>query len=357
MAIQWQKQTRVFILIILLIISAIFTYLFKDFIKYLSISALMAFILAPLKTILQNRFHLSKKIASAIVFFGFLLLLIGGLVILIPLVFKTADELFKEVVIFQAAINTWANNLASFSAPLAEVLKSIDLNEFTAKIINPEALLETVTFFTENIFVGFMIFFVMYYLILDYDRLFALILTIIPKIERPDFETLLKKINRIWRNYLKGQLLLSTILAAITLFVDLILGMPGAAIIVAFTLILTLIPSFGTAAISILAGATAAIVGSSNFQITPIWFGLLTLLLMQGIHFAEVYWLRPRLMGKSMRLHPAVIIIAVIAALSLSGVFLVLIIIPLLSSLRLLAKFVFARMVGVSPWEQVLPEK
>ena len=58
MAIQWQRQTRLFILVLLLILSIIFAFLFKDFIKYLSISALMAFILIPLKDFLQKRFHL-----------------------------------------------------------------------------------------------------------------------------------------------------------------------------------------------------------------------------------------------------------------------------------------------------------
>ncbi len=357
MNIQWEKQTRVILLVILSILTLVFAFFFKEFIKYLSISALMAFILSPLKDKAQARFNLSNKAATGVVFFLFVLLLILLLVLLIPLMITTADELISEAIIFQDAIDAWSVNLQSHGIPFASSISNLDLNEFTTKIINPEAIIGTASFFTENIFVAFMIFFVMYYLILDHDSMFALILKTIPKIERPDFQKLITKLKEIWRTYLKGQLALSTIIGLVTLVICLIIGMPGTGILVAFSMVLTLIPSFGTASMSILAAATAEITGSNTLSISPLWFGVITLILMQGVHFFEVYWLRPRIMGKSMNLHPAVVIIAVIASLSLSGIFLVLIIIPLLSSLMLISKFVYARMVGISPWEKVLPDE
>lgn len=357
MNIQWEKQTRVILLVIFSILALIFAFFFKEFIKYLSISALMAFILSPLKDKVQDKFNLSNKAATGGIFFLFLLILIVILVLLIPLMIATADELLSEAIIFQDAIDTWSANLQSHGIPFANSIANLDLNEFTTKIINPEAIIGTASFFTENIFVAFMIFFVMYYLILDHDSMFALILNMIPKIERPDVQKLVAQIKQVWRTYLKGQLGLSSIIGLITLIICLAIGMPGTGILVAFSMVLTLIPSFGTAALSILVAATAEITGSNTLPISPLWFGVITLILMQGVHFFEVYWLRPRIMGKSMNLHPAIVIIAVIASLSLSGIFLVLIIIPLLSSLMLVSKYVYSRMVGISPWEKVLPDQ
>lgn len=356
MVIQWEKQTRNIILVLLLLLTTAFAIYFKEFIKHLSISALMAYMMIPLSRFMKTKFGFSKKIATSIVFITFILLLIGVLMLVVPMGIGAFDNLLSEVLIFQDALNVWGENMQAFGIPLSDSFTQLDITKAISDIVHPQVIMETISFFTENIFVAFMILFVVYYLVLDYERLYSLILTIVPQKEKEDFEKLTFKVKNVWDNYLKGQAMLSLIIGVMTLVVCLVIGMPGTGLLVTLSLILTLVPSFGTAAMSFLAAATAAITGSNSLAMEPIWFGLLTLVLLQGVHIFEVYYLRPRVMEKTMNLHPAVVIIAVIASLSLSGVFLVLVIIPLLSTFLLLAHFVYARMVGVSPWKKILPE-
>jgi predicted PurR-regulated permease PerM len=56
-------------------------------------------------------------------------------------------------------------------------------------------------------------------------------------------------------------------------------------------------------------------------------------------------------LGQSLRLHPAVVFIAVISSLTMAGVLVALIIIPVLGSLAILGRYLYARIVGIDPWE------
>ena len=68
------------------------------------------------------------------------------------------------------------------------------------------------------------------------------------------------------------------------------------------------------------------------------------------IQTIENIWLRPRILGNSLKIHPALVFIGVMGSLGLAGVFLTLIIVPLMGTAGKLWNYIRARMLGLDPW-------
>jgi len=67
-----------------------------------------------------------------------------------------------------------------------------------------------------------------------------------------------------------------------------------------------------------------------------------------GIHLFDNYWLRPKILGQGLHLHPGLILVAVIGGLTLQGAMLALTIVPILSSLEVLGSYLLRRINGLS---------
>jgi predicted PurR-regulated permease PerM len=83
------------------------------------------------------------------------------------------------------------------------------------------------------------------------------------------------------------------------------------------------------------------------------WIGLLALLAIVYTLIQQVdnLWLRPRLLGDRLALHPGLIIVALLGALGVSGVLGALLVVPLLATLKIIVRFFYRRIYGSSPWD------
>lgn len=76
------------------------------------------------------------------------------------------------------------------------------------------------------------------------------------------------------------------------------------------------------------------------------------ILVYTGIQQVDNLWLRPQLLGRSLRLHPGVVLVSLIAALALSGLLGALIIVPLLATVKIVFMYLHARWLGMSYWPE-----
>jgi predicted PurR-regulated permease PerM len=61
-------------------------------------------------------------------------------------------------------------------------------------------------------------------------------------------------------------------------------------------------------------------------------------------------WLRPQLMGHRLRLHPAIVVLALIGALVLSGVLGAIIVVPMIASAKVVGIYLHRKLLGLPPW-------
>jgi predicted PurR-regulated permease PerM len=133
-----------------------------------------------------------------------------------------------------------------------------------------------------------------------------------PVSQRGWISSALAIVQRVVGGYIRGQIVMSTCIAALQGVGLLILGVPYAVLIGALAFILEFIPTFGT----ILTGFIAVVIAS-----TQSWtLALITLAYTIAVDFIEGYVLSPRVMSKAVEIQPVVSLLGMIAGSEVFGI-------------------------------------
>jgi len=116
--------------------------------------------------------------------------------------------------------------------------------------------------------------------------------------------------------------------------------------------LLDLIPSLGPTATMVVAALVAWFEGSTYLPLSNAWFTLVVIALYTLVQLVENVWLHPRIMERSLRLHPGLVFVAVVGALTLAGALVALIIVPLIGSTIVVGRYVHRKMLGLEPWSK-----
>jgi predicted PurR-regulated permease PerM len=190
-----------------------------------------------------------------------------------------------------------------------------------------------------------------YYFLLDSEKLRAWAFRAVPNAYQRDAQRLYDRIAAVWEAYFRGQIVLMAFVGMLTGVSMTGVGLPGASLIGLLAGIFDIIPSVGPALVALIATIVAFFEGSQYLGIENLWFAVLVLgvfLIIQGL---ENVWLRPRVMGARLHMHPALIFIGVIGALALSGVLAALLVVPAMSTVGILGHYLLRRILAQDPWE------
>jgi predicted PurR-regulated permease PerM len=358
---RWSNPTRYFVLtlilaaLIWLIVSA------QQLINVLAISALLAYLVNPIVNFVNERARLSRHYIVPLVFLLSLGIMAGAGAIIIPLLPRQMSGLMAElariIIQIERALLSASNiNLFGFDIAVDEMLSNTPL--FSGDFIQADVILNIVSAATTNLMWVLVIIVTTYYLLLDWASLREWLIRLAPESGRGDVRRLYEEVKSVWQRYLRGQLLLMLLIGLITGVGTAVIGLPG---FLAFGLlagIFDIVLTIGPTVVMIIAALVALFAGSTFLPISNLWFTVLVLGLFSAIQTIENVWLRPRVMGHSLRLHPAVVFIGVIGSLALAGVLAALIIVPVIGSAMVIGRYLRAKILDLDPWpmEDVLAE-
>ncbi|HLX18545.1 MAG TPA: AI-2E family transporter [Gaiellaceae bacterium] len=225
-----------------------------------------------------------------------------------------------------------------------------DVEKYTTKALNwaEGAGLAVVTL----LFDALIIVVVSIYMLLDMPRLTAAVNRRFPP--HPGSKPLIARMEHAIANYVKGQLLLSLIIGTSSGLGLWILGIAGA------------LPHGGRYALlfGAWAGVTELIpyVGPWLGAVPPVLYALVThpisalwvALLYLGIQQAEGHLIVPNVMGRTLRLHPLLVIFGLLAGAEIYGFPGILVSLPLLAAARAAWEF-FAERVELQKWDSDAP--
>lgn len=77
--------------------------------------------------------------------------------------------------------------------------------------------------------------------------------------------------------------------------------------------------------------------------LSPIGLIILIVVVYAGIQQIDNLWLRPQYMGHALKLHPGVVVVALISALALTGILGAIIVVPVLASLKVLVQYAYGK--------------
>jgi predicted PurR-regulated permease PerM len=164
---------------------------------------------------------------------------------------------------------------------------------------------------TDFVFWVFVMFFTLFYFLIDGDRMLKRLMELSPLRDEHD-ALLVKKFVSISRATLKGTLVLGFIQGMLGAFAFLIAGIPSPAIWGVVMVLFSIIPLAGSALIWLPAGIILILLGDT-------WQGLFVISFGAGIISVVDNIFRPKLVGKDTQMHPLMVFFATIGGVSLFG--------------------------------------
>ncbi|MNN04509.1 AI-2 transport protein TqsA [compost metagenome] len=163
---------------------------------------------------------------------------------------------------------------------------------------------------------------VMYYLMMDWHMVMRRIERLVPRRWVPKVRELSNETDALLSQYLRGQIIVMVILAALYSIGLTIAGFEVGVPVGVFTGLAVFIPYIGFG-LGLALAIVAALLQFGN------WYGLGAVAVVYGIgQFVESFYLTPRLVGERIGLHPLVVIFALLAFGQLFGFFGVLLALP-----------------------------
>lgn len=345
------KTTGIAILIILLAILFLAFISIREMIGPLVIAGLMAYILNPVVTLLKTHTKISHKLSVSIVYFLSLTLLSATLLLATPIVIQQAKNLTGEL---QPALNRIEE---AFAEPIQildyELTFNSIIDEFqgsTRQFLNPERAFRVINSATTNLVWLILILVTTFYLLLDWDRLLEWFIKFAPETYQPNIRRLLEEIKVIWQSYLRGQLILMIFVGLLSGLAAAAIGLPMAFLLGLLAGSLNLIPSVGPAVTLVVGTSVAWFEGSNYLPMSNTWFVILTIGAFTSIQILEGLVLQPVIIGRHVRLHPGLVFVSVLGALTLGSVLLALIIVPIIGTVGVLIRYLRCRLLEQDPW-------
>lgn len=355
----WDVGTKRLVGTVIFIFLALVLYRFRAVLPPLILASLLAFILDPVVDFLEQRARIPRTGATALVFLILIAAAVLAPVLAVPPIVQAVTSLNLDFVRIAAELDRF------FSRPIPILAWEIDLRavyrEFQQGIRSFLTAIATGTVnavfsFISTLFWVIFILLTAFYLTRDADRLVFWLDNLAPPSFREDFVRLRQEITAVWHAFLRGQLLMGLFIGGMTIIANTVIGLPNAPALGLLAGMLEFIPNIGPTIAAIPAVLIALFQGSYWLPLSNFWFAVLVVGVYALIQQIETHFLIPRVLGRSLNLHPVVVLVVVILGGSLAGVLGVLIAAPMVATLRVLGQYVYCRLTDQEPFT-VIPER
>jgi predicted PurR-regulated permease PerM len=189
----------------------------------------------------------------------------------------------------------------------------------------------------KTIFFFILLFMLTAFISMDAPRIVAFAESLVPVAWRGDFRRLLRGIDTGLSGVVRGQLTIMVVNGMLTLIGLLVLKIPFAFALAALATILYVVPLFGT----ILSSIPIVLLATTAGGLPK---GLLALGWILVIHALESYVFNPKIMGDAARIHPVLIVLALVLGERSAGIVGALLAVPVASVFVAIFRFLHRRL-------------
>ncbi len=277
------------------------------------ISSLIVYILFPLQEYLKRRYRLSHGLTVAIAFMLFLLFCIFVVSLLIPVIYNEIDDLIDSFPTHLARIQVMLSWLSQQTVMLdiEDEVRSFILNISDNMHQAVEYLAEASLSLIGGAVDFFLVLFLVFYLLYDFQAVRTQIVEIIPVAKRPLAEELMKIVDTNVGTFIRGSLIRCLIVGIVTGIVLSVIGMPYALLLGVLAGVFNFILYLGP----YIAAVPAVLLSFSPLTPSP----LLIIAVYVGIQILDGMFLAPVVLGRIVKLRPITVIVAILAGGSLGG--------------------------------------
>jgi predicted PurR-regulated permease PerM len=290
------------------------------------ISVIIAYLLNPLVHQLHRR-GVPRGISIVIIYIVFFLFITVLLINMIPLFIDQLRELSEKLPALIEQVEKWMNDFHQNKRflPLA-VRNAVDSNltalegKTTASI---SKILERAGVAVEGMAGAFVIPFLVFYMLKDVKGIERTVIAFFPKNNRTGIVRLIRSVDEALGNYIRGQLLVAFLVGVLAYVGYLIIKMPYGVLLALIVAVTNIIPYVGP-----FIGAAPAILLA--FTVSPM-MALKVLIVNLVIQQLEGNVISPLLIGRSLKLHPMLIIFALLLGGEMFGMMGLILCIPVVA--------------------------
>lgn len=396
---QWNLHTKRTVTMVAFLFAIILVWFLRNVLPIVIVSALVAFILNPLVTLLTKRVFISQDNRGARRGFAAIITFLLALITIIILFLVIIPDLIEEigsfggqipafVQQFETEIEAFLDQPISFGddtlmfegepfIPLDRIEEITGSRDISALLlldqIDLTAATETFIGSARNLsgpafsFVGGafntlinMIFLIMmtFYLLKDGGNFIHTFINVVPADYQDDAHRLFEELGHVWNAYLRGQLILSLVMGSAVYFAATLLGLPNAAILGLLAGVLEFIPNLGPLIALIPAALLALISQSTTLPVlSGVPFMLVVIFVWTMLQNIEAVFLVPRIMGDSLDLHPFIVILAILGGAAFGGALGIILAAPFVASSRVVAHYVYGKLTDTEPFRELEDER
>ena len=312
---------------------------FADIILLFFLAWIISFILEPVVATLHHRTHLPRNLSVLTAYLAMLVFATWAIIQLVPPLTAQVIELANTLPLYASWINDellkWQAFLAQHGLYVsAESILSYQEIVRHVESLGPLLLTNTVgvaTGVANLLFQVFIILILSYYMTLDGQRFSATMLAALPLAYRDDARYFFVSVNRAFAGFMRGQVAQAAIYGFGTAVVMSLVGLDLVLLSSVAATGFMLLPFVGPFLAMVLPLAVVVVSKPGAF-----WVVLIALFVLQQL---VVNVIAPRLMSRSVGLHPLLVFLAVLAGAKLAGVWGAVFGVPVVAVLAAMASF------------------
>jgi len=312
-------------------------YLLTDIIVILALSVLLAFIFAPFIFMLEQK-GFNRLSSTLIVFAALAILIYLGLSVFIP---KFSTQMNQLITRFEAfsltdqlkALQDWLTTSLPFF-DFSNLLTRVE-EFFSSQLVNSVASLSTlVTSIVSAIAILVIVPFITFFLLKDSKRLLQGVLQMVPNNYFEMAYWIIKKVSLELGLFVRAWIFDATFVGTLIGLGFYLIGVPNALPLGVIAGLGHLIPYFGP----IIGGIPAIIISIMSGYTSQI---PLIIFIVLGVYTIDNGFVQPVVFGKSVDIHPILIILLIIAGSQLFGLIGMLLAIPVATVIKTMTKEIF----------------
>lgn len=383
---RWSSSTKMAVAVAMVLAALLITYLARGAITLVALSALLAFLVAPMVRLLHRRFRWPRSLALAT---GYVVVMLGviliGLIVTIGVIDSLSEIDPPEAVetlrtnavdvldgLESVELFGYTFDLTEVVGPLKESLEDAGANgsvdagsdsaedstitlgrdQFSLVAGNAVGSLRTVGgLLLATVLSALVTLLIAVYLNADSQRFHAGLLRYVPEGYERDMEQFVARVNRIWKGYIYGQLINSLATGLLVWLVLWAIGLPGAFVLGVIMALLNMIPTFGPVLAAVPGLMSAFALGSTRLDMSNLTFTVLVLIVYVVVVQAQANVMAPLVTGKAVSMSPAAILIGLIVGVQAAGLVGAVLVVPVMATGKEIVKYLTAKLVDRDPFD------
>ncbi|CAN5283854.1 AI-2E family transporter [soil metagenome] len=318
----------------------------------LLLAGAIVFILNPVVTWFQRR-HIPRAAGTALTYLGFLLMLVVVGLLIAPIFSDQGQELSERWPRLRDEVEGWVDDVAERSQRNDWVVKFPSVAEIESDLGDDRdigARLDTVRDVGLRVFHVALILLlapiIAFYLLVDLPHVRRVAESLIPHRVKPEVMVLARRLNRAIGGYFRGQLVVAIIVGALVSIGLAIIELPFWLIIGMVAGLFNMIPLIGPW-IGAVPGVLIAL--TTRDASTALW----VVALMAAAQQVDNHFITPNVMQRAVKLHPATVMLALLAGGTLGGFFGLLMVVPTTAVLKIVGGHLWRTYIMDEPIEEV----